>query len=360
MISPASSLSFPNGSRMPNRFMLAPMTNTQSHADGTLSEEEFHWLTMRAKGGFGMVMTCAAHVQAIGQGFPGQLGIFGDQHLDGHRRLAQAIQSHGSLAVVQLHHAGMRSPKELIGETPVSASDVPKYGARGLTLKEVEELKEAFLQAALRAQKAGYDGIEIHGAHGYILTQFLSAQHNQRVDQYGGSLDNRARLLFEILEGVREQCGSSFLLGVRLSPERFGMQLEEIKTLIQMLVHQQMVDFIDLSLWDCFKSAEEFPEDPRSLLDHFTEIDFGSIPFTVAGKIQTGKDVQRVLDSGVDFVCIGRSAVLHHDFPKKVLDNPAFEPQSLPVSPEYLAKEGLSSKFISYMGRWPEFVSSND
>src|SRR5436853_2482911 len=111
-------LSFARGPAMKNRLMLAPLTNCQSHPDGTLSEDEFRWLTYRAEGGFGLTMTCAAHVQRVGQGFPGQLGVFGDEHLAGLTRLASTIKSHGSVAVVQLHHAGMRSPKELIGEAP--------------------------------------------------------------------------------------------------------------------------------------------------------------------------------------------------------------------------------------------------
>ena len=118
---------------MKNRFMLAPMTNTQSFEDGRLSEEEYQWLTMRAEGQFGLVMTCASHVQEVGKGFPGQLGIFGDQHLAGHQKLSAGIKAHGALAVIQLHHAGMRSPAELIGQAPVCPSDLEKYGARGLS-----------------------------------------------------------------------------------------------------------------------------------------------------------------------------------------------------------------------------------
>src|SRR5690554_793484 len=125
---------FTCGATMKNKFMLAPMTNTQSNEDGTLSDDEFNWLSMRAKGQFGLVMTCASHVQKIGQGFPGQLGIFSDNHIPGHTRLAKEIKSHGSLAVVQLHHAGMRTPKELIDEAPVCPSANEKSGARGLSL----------------------------------------------------------------------------------------------------------------------------------------------------------------------------------------------------------------------------------
>ena len=128
-------LTFAHGPAMKNRFMLAPLTNWQSHPDGRLSDDEFKWLTLRAEGGFGLTMTCAAHVQAVGQGFPGQLGVFGDQHLEGLSRLAAAIKAHGSVSSLQMHHAGHRSPKELVGQ-PVCPSDDPETGARGLSLGE--------------------------------------------------------------------------------------------------------------------------------------------------------------------------------------------------------------------------------
>src|SRR5258706_3919723 len=140
-------LSFARGPTMKNRFMLAPLTNLQSHPDGRLSDDEFNWLTYRAKGGFALTMTCAAHVQRVGQGFPGQLGIFGDEHLEGLTRLAAEIKKHQSIAVAQLHHAGMRSPKDLIDEAPVAPSDDEATGARGLSTGEVERLVEDFVAA---------------------------------------------------------------------------------------------------------------------------------------------------------------------------------------------------------------------
>jgi 2,4-dienoyl-CoA reductase-like NADH-dependent reductase (Old Yellow Enzyme family) len=174
---------------MKNRFMLAPLTNQQSHSDGRLSEDEFRWLSMRAAGGFALTTTAASHVQAVGQGFPGQLGVFEDEHLEGLTRLATAIKARGSISSVQLHHAGNRAPKELVG-VPVCPSDDPKTGARGLTLTEVEQLSDSFVDAAKRAELAGFDGVEVHGAHGYILAQFLSSDINQRQDRYGGTLEN--------------------------------------------------------------------------------------------------------------------------------------------------------------------------
>jgi 2,4-dienoyl-CoA reductase-like NADH-dependent reductase (Old Yellow Enzyme family) len=146
-------LAMRRGPAWKNRFMLAPLTNTQSHADGRLSDDEFEWLTYRAEGGFGLVMTCAAHVQRIGQGFPGQLGVFSDDHLPGLTRLAAAIKAKGAVSSVQLHHAGLRSPADLIGEAPVGPSQDAETGARALSLGEVEALIEDFVAAAVPLRK---------------------------------------------------------------------------------------------------------------------------------------------------------------------------------------------------------------
>ncbi|MBT8260071.1 MAG: NADH:flavin oxidoreductase [Bacteroidia bacterium] len=352
-------IQFSCGLQMKNRFMLAPLTNRQSHDDGTLGEDEYNWLTMRAKGGFGITMTCASHVQEIGKGFPGQLGIFDDKHIDGHKKLVQGIKAYNSLAVIQLHHAGMRSPKEIINQQPVCPSYNEECDARALTLDEVKTLRDDFIIAAQRAQKVGYDGIEVHGAHGYILCQFLSSDINNRTDEYGGSLENRSRILFEIVDGIRQTCGKEFLIGIRLSPERFGMDLLEVITISQQFIDEEQIDFLDISLWDCFKYPEDEAYKNKTLLEHVTSLDFKNVKLTVAGKISSGKDVHDILQSDVDFVTIGRSAILHHDFPKRVMDNKDFTAQSLPVTPEYLKNEGLSDTFIEYMDRWPDFVLKN-
>lgn len=343
---------------MKNRFMLAPLTNTQSYENGELSDEELKWLTMRAEGGFGFVMTCASHVQEVGKGFSGQLGIFNDSLNEGHIRLTTAIKKEGSLAVVQLHHAGMRSPSELLDQKPVCPSDNSENNARALSVVEVKQLRDDFIAAAVRAKKCGYDGVEVHGAHGYILTQFLSSEINKRTDEYGGSLENRARLLFEIVDTIRAKCGKSFLLGVRLSPERFGMDIEEVKWVCKQLIDSRNIDFLDISLWDCFKLPYDEKYQNMTLLEHFKNLDFKNVKWTVAGKISNGLDVQKILDAGVDFVSIGTSAILHHNFPKLVIDNPNFTPIKTPVSETQLKKEGLSEKFIKYLKRWDNFVEN--
>jgi 2,4-dienoyl-CoA reductase-like NADH-dependent reductase (Old Yellow Enzyme family) len=353
-----SKVTFSCGSIMKNRFMLAPLTNRQSYENGKLSEEELKWLTMRAEGGFGFVMTCASHVQEVGKGFSGQLGIFNDSLNEGHIRLTTDIKKEGSLAVIQLHHAGMRSPSELLDQRPVCPSNNSENNARALSIEEIKQLRDDFITAAVRAKKCGYDGVEVHGAHGYILTQFLSSKINKRTDEYGGVLENRARLLFEIVNTIREKCGKSFLLGVRLSPERFGMDIEEVKWVCKQLIDKGNIDFLDISLWDCFKLPYEEKYQNSTLLEHFKSLDFKNVKWTVAGKISNGLDVQKILDAGVDFVSIGTSAILHHNFPKLVIDDPNFIPIKTPVTKEQLKKEGLSEKFIKYLKRWDDFVEN--
>jgi 2,4-dienoyl-CoA reductase-like NADH-dependent reductase (Old Yellow Enzyme family) len=349
-------LKFASGHEMHNRFMLAPMTNQQSKEDGTLSDDELHWLKMRAKGGFGLISTCASHVDEIGKGFSGQLGIFNDKHIEGHKKLAATIREHDSLAIVQLHHAGMRSPKKLISGQAVAPSDLPEFDARALSLDEVYRVRDKFIEAAIRAKKSEYDGVQIHGAHSYLLCQFLSQEHNKRQDEYGGSLENRVRLIKEIIAGIRETCGNNFLLSLRLSPERMGMRLEEIKTLSLEFEKDETLDFLDISLWDSFKLPEEEKHQNKSLLAHFTSLELKHTKLTVAGKIYTGKDVHTVMNNGIDFVSIGKAGILHHDFPKQVIIDSIFEMHSLPVNRDYLKSEGLGEKFIDYMSRWEGFV----
>jgi len=351
-------MSFSRGPAMKNRFMLAPLTNTQSHKDGTLSDVELNWIEMRAKGGFGSTMSAAAHVQANGQGFPGQLGIFSDDHIEGLARMAALIKKHDSVAIVQLHHAGNRSPADVIGGTPVCPSDDPESGARALSTVEVAELIEAFIAAAKRAETAGFDGVEVHGAHGYIISQFLSPEINKRTDQYGGSLENRSRIIFDVVNGIRARCRPDFNVSIRLSPERFGLRLAEVIKVAQRLLNEGAIDFLDMSLWDCFKEPVEEEFKGRSLLSYFAELDRGNVKLGVAGKINSTKAAEACLDQGVDFILLGRAAILHHDFPLQAEQDADFVAASLPVSADYLRGEGLGENFLVYMSGWKGFVAA--
>jgi len=348
-------LSLARGAPMKNRLMLAPLTNRQSHADGTLSDDEHRWLEMRAAGGFAMTMTAASHVQPVGQGFTGQLGVFADDHLAGLTALGAAIRAQGSLSSLQLHHAGSRAEPELIA-APVAPSEVPERNVRALSEAEVEALRDDFIAGARRAEQAGFDGVEVHGAHGYILAEFLSAASNRRTDRYGGSLENRARIIFEIIDGIRAVTGPDFQLGLRLSPERFGLELDEIRDVAAEVLRQDKIDFLDMSLWDVRKEPEDERFRGRSLMSFFTDLPRGNVRLGAAGKVMDAEDAAWVLDAGCDFAVIGRAAILRHDFPERVRRDPGYRSPDLPVAAGHLREEGLSDDFIYYMRRWPGFV----
>ena len=340
-------LALPRGPALRNRFMLAPLTNLQSHDDGTLDDAEYNWLVKRAEGGFGLTMTCAAHVQASGKAFRGQLGIWSDDHLPGLTRLAKGIAAAGSVSAVQLHHGGRRAVES--GLELVCPWDDAETGARALTTWEVEQLIEDFVLAALRAEEAGFQGVEIHGAHGYILGQFLDAENNHRIDGYGGSFADRCKVLFAIIDGIRERCGSGFQLGLRLSPERFGITIAEARATAERAMLSGKVDYLDMSLWDVFKAPIEPGYEGSRLIDHFADLPRGNCLLGVAGKIMDAATAQACIDAGADFVLIGRGAILHHDFPLRALSNPAFESEPLPVTRDYLRAEGLGEAFIGYL-----------
>lgn len=342
------SLTMARGPRWPNRVGLAPMTTRQSHSDGTLSDDELTWLVRRARGGFGLVMTCAAHVSRSGQGWPGELGIFSDDHLPGLTRLASALDSEGAVTAVQLHHGGWRADPALVTDR-ISPWDDPESGARAVRFDEIDLLVAEFVAAARRAEAAGFHGVEVHGGHGYLIAQFLDGEKNRRTDGYGGTLDGRARFLFEVLSGIRSAVGTGFQVGLRLSPERYGMMLPEAKYLAERVLASDLIDYLDMSLWDVFKTPVETEGDGRTLLDHFAELERGTARLGVAGKVLSARDAQRCLDGGADFVTIGTAAILHHDFAQRAIADVDFESGPLPAPVDWFRRESVSDPFIAYL-----------
>lgn len=342
-----------------NRLMLGPMTSDQALPDGRVTEDEVRWLGMRAKGGFGFIMTSASYVQAQGKGGQGQTGIWSDDHLEGLGALARVIKAEGRVAGLQLHHAGYRAPKRCVPQ-PVGPSDDAETGSRGLSTGEVEQLVEDFIAGARRAEQAGFDGVELHGAHGYILAQFLSPEDNRRSDRYGGSLENRARIIFEIIDGVRAVCRSDFQLGLRLSPERYGMRLTEVLQVAREAMGTGKIDWLDMSLWDACKAPVEVAFADKPLAGWFADLPRNGVRLGVAGKILTTRVAVELLEAGVDFVLIGRGAILHHDWPRRARHDLNFEPVPLPVTADYLSREGLGARFVRYMSTWDGFVKAQE
>ena len=210
----------------------------------------------------------------------------------------------------------------------------------------------------MRCEKAGFDGVEVHGAHGYLIAEFLSVDANRRMDRYGGSLENRARFLREIVDGARAQSGPDFQIGLRLSPERFGMQLGEVRDLVAQIMREGQVDYIDMSLWDVQKAPEDEAFKSRTLMNWFTDIPRYGVRLGVAGQIRSAAEALAVMEAGCDFAFIGRAGMLHHDFPERVRRDFNYAAPLLPISAAHLEKEGLGPAFIDYMRTWNYFVAA--
>ena len=344
-----------HGPAMRNRFMLAPLTNQQSEHGGLASEFDQDWIEQLAQGGYALIQTCATTVEAGGIAFARQLGIHSDAHLAGLSEMAKAIRAGGGLSAVQLHHAGHRARPEL-GGIPAPASSTTLPGIDALTTEEVERIRDSFITAAKRAELAGFDGVAIHGAFGWILSEFMSPFLNDRTDKYGGSVENRARLTIEVIEGIRRACGPDFQIGWRLSVERYGLRLEELREITAEILRRELIDYLDLALWDACQIVQEGTFQGRSMLSIFTELPRGGVRVGTAGKIMSAQRAAQLLDKGCDFVLIGRASILQPDFPLQVKANPHYDSPKLPVTADYLRMRGLSERFIKHMRGWPNFV----
>jgi 2,4-dienoyl-CoA reductase-like NADH-dependent reductase (Old Yellow Enzyme family) len=355
-------MTFANGAQACNRVWMAPMTNSQSADDGALSDDELRWLEMRARGGFGVVETCASHVALDGQGWKGELGIYDDRLLPGLERLAAVLAITGSLGLVQLFHGGVRAPSSLTGEQPWSASaftdPAPGFEVpRAATEADIAGVIAQFRAAAVRAKTAGFAGVELHGAHGYLLSQFLSRTMNPRTDGWGGTLEGRARLVRETMRAVRGAVPRRFLVGVRLSPEDFGnakgLDLDESIEVARWLCDDG-ADFVHLSLWDTSRNTSKRPE--THPLPLFRAAIPSEIPIVVAGKIWTRAEGEALLDMGASAIALGRAAIANPDWPHRIADL-AWEPRRPPLTIAELRERGLSAGFASYMRNWKGFVA---
>ncbi|HEY8343628.1 MAG TPA: NAD(P)/FAD-dependent oxidoreductase [Bacillota bacterium] len=244
-----------------NRIVMTAMGNHLANTDGSVSERDIAFYGARARGGVGLIITeCAIVDMERGRGNNQQISAAEDRFIPGLNRLAQEAHKYGSKMVVQIYHPGRQGISVINGHLPMPApSPVECRAVRqpvvAMTTEEVEEMVEKFVQAAVRVKAAGMDGVEVHGAHGYLINQFLSPYTNLREDRYGGSFENRLRFLTEIVSGIRQRCGEDFPLLVRLSVDEFlettgqpdqGLHLADGVKIAQHL-EELGVDAIDVS-----------------------------------------------------------------------------------------------------------------
>ena len=345
------------GHEVRNRSLLAAMTNKQSNEDGTLSLDEMNWLTRRSKDGFGIITSAASHVSEFGKGWSGEMGVWSDKHLAGLESLATKLKQGGSINLVQIFHGGMKAPFSINGILPVCPSEMIDEHtgdiiARELGLSEIKQLVEDFSDAAKRCEDAGFHGIEIHGAHSYLISQFLGKKTNRRQDEYGGDIQNRFRFLREIIESIRNKVSQEFIIAVRISPKinTIGIEINDSIEVTKMLC-EMGIDMFHLSCWDVFESLENGNNLTKLFRDYVPK----EIAYVSTGSIWSTKDADWLMDQGADFVGVARVAIAHPDWPKGLVD-PNYSPKKPPFSTQELIQADLSPVFVDYMRNWNGFV----
>lgn len=318
---------FKNGVTLRNRVVMAPMTTWSSNADETISDEELSYYRARAQG-VGLLLTGCSHVQPSGIGFTDEFAAYDDRFIPSLTKLADAAKSGGAVAVLQLFHAGNKAVPDLIpnGElVSASAMAAPKgpfndgkLASRELTEAEIFELIHDFGQATRRAIEAGFDGIELHGAHGFLIQNFLSPLFNQRQDQWGGSLENRMRFPLEVVREVRrvidEHASRPFLLGYRISPEEPGegaLRIDDALALAETLAQAGDIDYLHTSLYNILAGQSQDDTSGKTTAQRFIDRVADRVPLMAAGEVRTPNQARHVLETGMPLVVVGRSLVMN-------------------------------------------------
>lgn len=325
------------GLQMANRFAMAPLTTDSSHEDGTATEHELEFVRRRAAGGFGAVVSSAAYVAQDGRSWQG-IGAAHEGHLSSLRRLAEAMHAAGGLAILQIYDGGRIAKPELIGEQSMRAPSAVaslRPGARtprAMTPDEVENLIASFRDAASLARKAGFDGVEVHGANHYAIHQFFSPRANRRTDKWGGTLSKRMNFPLAVAAAVRDALGPKLVAGFRVTPfeaEADGYTLEDAKLLCGELAKLDL-DYISVSLDDYRKSrpagetrvyhgpVEQGHAPAENPITAFARVIAGRCAVLASGGIRTCGDAEGAIELGADLVAIGRAVVVDPEWLPKV------------------------------------------
>ncbi len=315
-----------------NRIVMAPMVTNFAYTNGEVSEPLIAYYAARAQGGAGLIIIEAACVTEDSgrEGF-GQLQISHPRYVMGLNRLNEAIKAYGSRTIIQLFHAGRQTSSDINGSQPVAPSpiscNITREEPHELTTLEVKQIINQFIAAAHYAQRAGFDGIELHAAHGYLINQFLSPHTNHRQDEYGGSLANRQRFLLEIVTEIKEVL-PEMTISVRLNIDDFipgGLELEESLEICKSLENAG-VDIINCSSGTYesgLKSIEpaSYEQGWRVYLAEAVKKAV-NIPVITGGMIRQPEFANQVLaDKKADFIFLGRSLLADPQWPNKALHN---------------------------------------
>ena len=350
-----------SGVTLKNRVFVSPMTIQSAFYDGGVTEDMIEYYSHRS-GDAGAVVVESAFVEVNGKGFPGALGIDKDDKIIGLTKLANAIKEKGSKAFIQLYHAGrMAWPAynggaEPIAPSPVAALRPNAPTPREMTEEQIENMIKLFADGARRAIKAGFDGVEIHGANTFIVQQFFSPHSNRREDKWGGSRDNRAKFPLEVLRAIKqvvvEENVKQFAIGYRFSPEELeipGIRFEDTMFLLNKLAEEGL-DYVHFSMGVYTRSSIVDTDNPEELITQYLarrSLKLAEIPVVGVGSILQKADAEEAFKLGYDILAVGKGYLIEPKWVEAVTNGK--------VIPDFVDKH-LREELVLPMPLW-DFIS---
>jgi 2,4-dienoyl-CoA reductase-like NADH-dependent reductase (Old Yellow Enzyme family) len=323
--------------KLKNRIGVAPMTRISASEDGQATKIMMNYYESFVQGGFGFLITEGAYPDEMySQGYLNQSGIANEKHIDAWRKVTGAVHQAGSKIIVQLMHAGAQSQGNRYKSEIIAPSDIPAKGEqlpfyvgegpykkpKQMTKEDIQEVVHGFAEAAKRAKEAGFDGVEIHGANGYLLDEFLTDYMNERTDEYGGSTENRVRILIEVANAVREAVGTDFVVGIRISQGKVSdyhhkwAGAEKDAEIIFSSLSRAGLDYIHVTEYDATRAAFEGTELTLAALAK----KFGTVPVMANGNLEDPDKAEQLLMRGdADLITLGKGALANHDWPQRIL-----------------------------------------
>ena len=296
------------GLKVKNRIVLPPMVCFGYTDDtGMISKKNLEHYRVRSESGAGIIITEATSVNKDGRAVASQLGIWSDDHIPGLSEIAAIVRGSGAVSILQLHHAGLVTHPSVYAVSLGPSAEDGKPSTRALTHEEIHGIISDFIKAGIRAREAGFDGVELHGAHGYLINQFTNTLWNHRTDEYGGSFENRLRFASAIIKGIKKECGPEFILGYRI-----GANTPTLDDGINVAVHYESLG-LDYAHISHGGNLQNLPRPPKGF-DYNWIVYSGvrvkeklKIPVIAVNEIKTAERANYLIENSLaDFVSVGR------------------------------------------------------
>jgi 2,4-dienoyl-CoA reductase-like NADH-dependent reductase (Old Yellow Enzyme family)/thioredoxin reductase len=316
------------GKTLKNRCVVPPMVVNYCNPDGTATEKFMAYHEAKAKGGFAMIITEDFAVTPTGRGFKYLPGLWNDEQIPGFTEFTKRIHKHDTVIIAQIYHCGRQTSKEVCGQDPWAPSAIPcPFSAdmpHEMTIEEIKLTVSQYGDCARRAKEAGFDGVEIHGAHGYLIAEFMSHYSNKRTDIYGGSLTNRMRFALEVIADVRKKCGDDFIVGYRISADEYvtgGRTIEDTKTIVPYL-EAEGIDYLHITAGVYRSFDAVIPSMYRRhgwIANLAAEVKtVTDLPVITVGRINDPLIANTILESGqADLISMGRQSLTDPETPNK-------------------------------------------